>query len=243
MSAERPVLRVGMDTRSPPWSFVPGLDYTREDSSKDPSLTEADLEKATGIDLDVSQAIGQRLGLRIKIVPVAWFNLEKALLDERIDAIVNAWTPGRLTSPAIVATDPYYEWGLLVAVRARDRRINSYADLGGMTVGHFRSQVVERTLRSVGAAQLKAYDVQEALFTDLKNAVVDAVLYDSPYVRWRVANDPAFRTVGEPLNRLGYHVGIRKADTALLGQVGAAVKDIVASGESERIRRKWEGPK
>jgi len=49
--------------------------------------------------------------------------------------------------------------------------------------------------------------------------------------------------VGEPLNRLGYHVGIRKADTALLGQVGAAVKDIVASGESERIRRKWEGPK
>ena len=231
-----------MDTRSPPWSFVPGLDYAREDVAKDPSLTEADLERATGIDVDVSHAIGQRLGMRIKIVPVAWFNLEKALADERIDAIVNAWTPGRLTSPAVAATDEYYEWGLLVAVRARDPRINSYADLAGMTVGHFRSQVVERTLRSVGA-QLKAYDVQEALFTDLKNSVVDAVLYDSPYVRWRVANDTSFRTVGEPLNRLGYHVGIRKADTALLGQVRVAVKDLVASGESERIRRKWEGPR
>ena len=79
------------------------------------------------------------------------------------------------------------------------------------------------------------------LFADLKNAVVDAVVYDSPYVYWRVANDSALRAVGEPLNKLGYHIGIRKADTALLGRMRVAVKDFVASGERERIRRKWEG--
>ena len=230
-----------MDTRVPPWSFVPGLDYSREDLNKDPSLTEADLARAAGIDVDASVAIGEHLGMRIRIVPVAWFDLEKALLDRRIDAIINAWTPARSTPPAIAATDNYYEWGLLVAVRASDRRINSYPDLAGMTVGQFRSEVGERTLRSLGATKLKIYEVQEVLFTDLKNAVVDAAVYDSPYVYWRVANDPTFRVVGEPLNKLGYHIGIRKADTALLGRMRVAVKDFVASGERERIRRKWEG--
>ena len=240
-TAEGPVLRVGMDTRLPPWSFVPGLDYSREDLAKDPSLTEDELGRVTGIDVDASLAIGERLGMRIRIVPVAWFDLEKALLDHRIDAIINAWTPRRLTSPAIAATDHYYDWGLLVAVRASDHRIQSYTDLAGMTVGHFQSQVVERTLRSLGAAKLKAYDVQEAIFADLKKGVVDAAVYDSPYVHWRVANDPTFRVVGEPLNKLGYHIGIRKADTALLARTRAAVAQFVASGERDRIRRKWEG--
>ena len=119
----------------------------------------------------------------------------------------------------------------------------SYADLAGKSVGHFRSEVGERTVRSIGATKLKAYDVQEAIFADLKNSVVDAVVYDSPYVYWRVANDSALRAVGEPLNRLGYHVGIRKTDAALLKRTSVAVKEFVASGERERIRQKWEGPK
>ena len=78
---------MGMDTRSPPWSFVPGLDYSREDQSKDPQLREAQLRKLTGIDVDVATALGQRMGMTVRIVPIAWFDLEQALLSKRIDAI------------------------------------------------------------------------------------------------------------------------------------------------------------
>ncbi len=217
------VFRVGMDTRSPPWSFVPGLDYSKEDPEKDPQVSEAQLRKVTGIDVDVAQAIGQRLGMTVRIVPIAWFDLENALVSKRIDAIVNAWTPGRLTPPSIVASDPYYEWGLLLAVRSDDASLKSYADLSHATVGHFKSQVVERTLRSIGAARLQSYEQQEALFSDLASKKIDAILYDSPYVRWRVSREKAFRTVGEPLNKLGYHVGLRREDAALLARVQTAI--------------------
>jgi polar amino acid transport system substrate-binding protein len=234
------VLRVGMDTRSPPWSFVPGLDYSQEDPEKDPRVSEAQLRKVTGIDVDSAQALGRHLGLAVRVVPVAWFDLENALLSKRIDAILNAWTPGRLTPATIAASEPYYEWGLLLATRADDPTIKSYSDLSHATVGHFRSQVVERTLRSIRARRLQVYDVQEALFADLAARKIDAILYDSPYVRWRASRDTAFRTVGEPLNRLGYHVGLRREDAALLTRVQAAIRQMAESGEKERIREKWE---
>jgi hypothetical protein len=45
---------------------------------------------------------------------------------------------------------------------------------------------------------------------------------------------------GEPLNKLGYNVAVRREDRELFGRVQAAVRDIVASGESQRIQQKWE---
>jgi polar amino acid transport system substrate-binding protein len=239
-AAAEDAFRVGMDTRSPPWSYVPGLDYSAEDATKDPQVTEAQLKKATGIDVDVAQALARRLGRPLQIVPVAWFDLERALVDGRIDAIACAWTPSRQTPAEIVATEPYYEWGLLLAARADDASIQSERDLKKVTVGHFQSQVVERTLRSVGAASLRVYDKQETLFDELKAGKVGAILYDSPYVRWRVGRDKSFKTVGEPLNKLGYHVGLRRKDAELGVKVQAALREIVASGERDKIRKKWE---
>jgi hypothetical protein len=71
-----PALRVGMDTRAPPWSYVPGLDYAQEDPARDPVLTEAELQKVEGLDVDVARALGRRLGLPVKIVPVSWFDID-----------------------------------------------------------------------------------------------------------------------------------------------------------------------
>src|SRR5437867_12522539 len=79
--AEPALLRVGMDTRTPPWSFVPGLDYSKEDAKADPVLSEAQLKKLVGLDVDVASALARRLGAAgVKIVPVSWFGTEQGLL-------------------------------------------------------------------------------------------------------------------------------------------------------------------
>src|SRR5262249_30414857 len=101
---DKPALRVAMDTRSPPWSFVPGLDYSREDPSKDPAVTEAQLQKAVGIDVEVAKAIGRRLDMTVRIVPIAWFDIEKALVEKQVVADVNVWAPNRQTPATNAAT-------------------------------------------------------------------------------------------------------------------------------------------
>ena len=241
-AADLPALRVGMDTRTPPWSFIQGVDFSKEDFTATPSVTEAQLKKLVGLDVDVANALGRRLEVGLKIVPVSWFDLEKGLIAKRYDLIVNSWTPSRKTPASILASAPYFEWGLLIAVRADNNKVRTYKDLSGVTVGHYRDPAVELTLRSMGAGHLVPHDAPETLFEDLRKGTLAAIVFDSVYVRWRVANDPAFRAVGEPLNRLGYHVGVRKADADLYEKVQAALRSLLSSGEMGEIRRRWEGP-
>ncbi len=234
-------LRVGMDTRTAPWSYVPGVDYANDDLTKDPAPSEAQLKAVQGIDVDVANALARRLRVTLRIVPVAWFGQEQGLVEKRYDAIVGAWTPNPKTPAAIAASSPYYDWGLQIAVRADNRTVKSYADLAGARVGHYRDAAAERTVRSLAAGSLASFDSQEVMFDELKAGKLAAVLFDSPYVLWRVARDKELRAVGSPLNRLGYHVGVRREDKVLLDRLEAAVREIVAAGEVAKIQRKWEG--
>lgn len=137
-----------------------------------------------------------------------------------------------------MASEPYATWGLVVTVRA-DSKVGSYADLArAAVVGHYSDPAVERTLRSLGLAQTRSYDSEGTLFRDLKLGVLDAVVHDSTYARWRVKADPSLRIAGEPLNRMGYHVGVRRQDAELLAKVQAALKQI--GPQVEGLRATWE---
>jgi ABC-type amino acid transport substrate-binding protein len=241
-SQESGPLKVGLDPRSAPWAFVPGVDNRSVDFRADPSLTRADLDRVTGIDVDVSRALGRELGRRVVLVPVGYHRLEQALLAGEIDLVVNAWNPTRETPSAIRASEAYFTWGLLVAARRDDARLLSPRDLRGRRVGHFESRLVNQTLFSLGAGKLQAYQSEERLFADLKQGALDAVVYDSPAVRWRVRSDRSLKTVGEPLNKLGYHVAVRARDEDLFGRVQAAIQALGREGTLADVQRLWEQP-
>ena len=191
-------------------------------------------------------ALARRLGVKAVVVPVAWFDLEVGLLANRYDAILGSWTPSESTPADIAASEPYYDWGLLIAARANDPRIHGPADLAGLRVGHFDDPAVVRALTEMGAglgAHLVSVSGSDGteLFERLRAGGIDALVFDSPGVRWRVAHDRAFRVVGEPLNRLGYHVAVRRPDTELLSRMNGGIRGLLASEEMRAIRRKWEG--
>lgn len=239
-----PTLRVGMDPRLVPWVFVPGHDNMKDTYLKPPALTPQSLARVTGLEVDILRALERRLGVRCEIVQSRWLDLESDLLASRFDVILNAWTPTDGTPAAILATDPYYDWGLLVVTRSEEASIRTLQDLSGRRLGHFADPSVVRAVRamseSLGARLVPVNEGAEEMFLRLAQGDVDAIVFDSVAVRWRVARDRAFRVVGEPLNALGYHAGVRASDVALWQRLQAAVRDYVASPESREIRRRWE---
>jgi polar amino acid transport system substrate-binding protein len=240
MAAESEVLRVGTFIGSPPWAFIPGAGPLGVEAPAAPLASEAQVKRTVGLDLDVARALGRRMGRPVTIVAANWTTIEKELLEKRFDIIVSAWTPSRKMPETVVASAPYYDWVLIMVVKADDTQFHSYADLAGAKVGHFNDPAVERTLRSLGAAELVPFASEDLLFQGLRAGKVPVVVMDSPYVRWRLGREGGLRAVGEPLNKLGYHVGVRKADALLLQKVEAAVKDFVGSAESAEIRKRWE---
>jgi polar amino acid transport system substrate-binding protein len=244
MSEAQAAFRVCMDTGLPPWSFIPTrLPKFEEDPSLSKRLapaTAAEIKTAQGLDVDVAQAVGRRLGAPLLVVPVSWYGLEKTLAAGECDAIVHAWTPSRRTPPGIAASEPYLQWGLQVAVRQDETRFARYTDVAGHAVGHIDDPALELTLRALAGAKLVSYSLNRELFYALQSRKIDAVAHDSTYIAWRIGRGEPLKAVGEPLNKLGYHVAVSKAkgDSA---RVLAAVKDLAASPEMEGIRKKWQG--
>ena len=235
-------LRVGISSDNPPWSFVPErVPALLAVASPMPAVTPAQFKTLTGLDVDIANALGRQMGTAVRFVPANWGSIEKELVDNSFDAILSSWTPSRHTPAAVVASDPYLSWGLVICVRSGDAHVKSYADLAqAKLVGHYSDPAVEQTLRSMGAIRMKSYDNEAILFRDLKSGAIDVLVHDSTYVRWRTNLDPGFSVVGEPLNKLGYHVGLRKEDKPLLDRVQAAIHALVASPEMARIRAKWD---
>lgn len=235
------VLRVGIDTRTPPWAFVPGLDFSKEDQFAAPKVTDAQLAMAQGFEVELAQTLARRLGMKTTLVPASWYRLEQGLKSAQFDVILSSWTPNPKTPPDVAASIPYCDWGLVLTVRAGETGIHSPADLEGRRVGHIRDPAVSTALREMGGGKFVQKEDAGKLFAELKAGVLDAVLFDSFYARWKISQDPAFRIVGEPLNRLGYHVGVLKSDAALLERVDAAIRGLLASGELAAMRQRWEG--
>lgn len=237
------VLRFAMDTRGVPGSWVPGLEDRREDTRLPPQITREQLARVQGLEVDMLRAIAKRMGARAEIVPCSWFDLEKWLLEKRVDLILGSWTPNPKTPEGIAASHQYYEWGLMAAVRA-DSPVMQLADLEGRVVGHIPDPSIALALGAMRTS-LRARFVErrdgDLLFDEVASGKLDALLFDSMYVRWRARRDPGLRVIGEPLNRLGYHVGVRRVDDALLNRVNSAIRELEAAGELEAIRTRWEG--
>jgi len=237
-------VRVGLDPRAAPWVFVPGYDYGRETFLDPPRLSSRQLGRVAGLEVDILKALERRMRGRFELVQTRWVDLEPGLLDSRYDIILNAWTPSPSTPDTILATDAYYAWGLLVAIRADETSIRSLPDLSGRRLGHVSDPTVLVAVRamsdSVGAQRVVIDQGGDEMFRRLGRRELDAVIFDSAYVRWRVARDRAFRILGEPLNQLGYHAGVRTTDRALWERLQAAIRDFVGSDEALAIRKRWE---
>jgi polar amino acid transport system substrate-binding protein len=235
--------RVCMDTALPPWSFIPArlprFDEDPATAKRLPPASAAEVKTAQGLDVDVAQALAKRLGQDLQIVHTSWYEIEKALLAGSCDAIVNAWTPSRRTPASIAASEPYFVWGLQVAVRKDETRFKTYQDLAGRAVGHIDDPALELTLRALAGARLQPFALNRELFYALQAGKVDAVAHDSTYIAWRIGRGEPFRTLGPPLNKLGYHVAVAKAGGETATRVLAAVKNLMGDAEMGAIRTKW----
>ncbi len=240
--AHAEVVRFGMDTRTVPWVFIPGLDYADEDMQAPPQVGEAQIAKAQGYEIELLRLLAKQLDVEARIVPAAWFALERDLLAKRFDVILSSWTPSMTTPDTILASVPYLDWGLVLVVRADDLRVRRFADLEGLRVGHLRDPAVLSALRAMGSGQFQSFEDGDRAMAGLKAGAYDAIIYDSFYVRWRLSRDASFRIVGEPLNRLGYHAGVRREDASLLRRLDAAIRALQESGELRTLREAWEGP-
>lgn len=223
---ERGSLIVGVEGTYPPYNFV------------DPRTGQLD-----GFDIDVSNLIADKLGVKVQFVKTEWSAILAGLSSGKFDVIVNqvGITPERQKtfdfSVPYVASSPQ-----LILRKNDDSDYKSFADLKGKKLGVSQGSNYEALAKAQEGVDVKSYPGAPEYLSDLVNRRLDAALNDQLMTAYLVktSNIPikGGAIVGEPrFNGIPF----RKGNPGFEAALNKALEESFADGEFAKISNKWFG--
>ena len=218
-------LVVGFDKAYPPYGF------------------EGDDGEYTGFDLDLAQAVADKLGWEVQLEAIDWDAKDTLLNSGAITCIWNGFTmEGR--EDDYTFSDPYMLNAQVVVVRA-DSGIESFEDLAGKTVITQVDSAAEEVLNGDMAdltttfASLETIGDYNTAFMQLESGAVDAVACDLSIAQYQMAGKDTYKQLDEQLSTEHYAVGFKKGDTALAEKVTETLKEMDEDGFVKELCDKY----
>lgn len=196
-----------------------------------------------GFDIDLINAIAAEAELALRIQTMEFDGLVAGIQSGRYDVGIAGITITSARREHIDFSDPYYDAGLILAVRTDNQNLRSEDDLADATVGTRAGTTSERYLKTHHPdATIVAFPGIVEAYMDLEAGRVDAVLYDVPNVHYYVSGDKAtdLKIAGDVLQGEQYGIAFPKG-SPLRERVNAALHTLKANGTYDRIYAKWFG--
>lgn len=181
-----------------------------------------------GFEVDVAQALCQRMGVQCAPVMLDFDGLIPALQSRKIDAILASMSITAARQQVIAFSSPYYYSPARMVMRSNAKVDVSAEGLKGRRIGVERGTIHERFLaEQFKGSQVLRYATQDQVFLDLKSGRLDATLVDAVIAQFGFLNHVdgrGFGFVGPDFGReeqyygKGIGVGLRKADADTLGR-------------------------
>lgn len=212
-----------------------------------PPLTFKQDGKLTGMEIDLAEAVGKHLKVKIKLVTLPLGELIPALNDNKIDVIMSGLSITEERSRKVLFTDPYMEIGQMGIIRIDDlvewsqpRTLLSTNKRIGVKKGTTGEQFVDGDLPR---AHVVRFDSIEAGTDALSNKQIDIFIHDAPTI-WRLTANYATEKAGlmglyRPLTDEFLAWAVRRQDGDLASALNQALASIQADGRLNTIKGKW----
>lgn len=219
--------------------FVLGLDAT----FKPMGYTDENNE-IVGFDIDLAEAVCEKLGVELVKEPINWDTKEQDLSVGKIDCIWNGLSVSPSREESFNLSEPYMK-NAMVFVVPESSDINSVDDLAGKKVIVQNGSTAQDTL---AASQLAANMEISSIATNVEALqqmdinLVDAVFMDEVVAQYEIQNSgKAYRILDEGLSEEEYAIAFRKEDQALRDEVQKILSELKADGTVGEISTKWFG--
>jgi glutamine transport system substrate-binding protein len=198
-----------------------------------------------GFDVDLFNAICAEIGCTATYENMTFDGLLQAVLSKKYDLSISSWTITDERKKQVNFSDPYLTTGLAVAVRGDEKVIQGPDTITktsriGVQLGTTGEEEGKKICQKVGCT-VKSYDDITLALADLAANRADAVINDGPVTADYIISNPTakLRMVGKLLTNEDYGILLRKEDTALQGNINAALKKIKDSGKLTELMKKW----
>ena len=227
------------DKRDETKTLVVGLDDTFA-----PMGFRDDNGELVGFDIDLANAVAEKIGYEVSFQPIDWAMKETELNSGNIDCIWNGYSITEERKTKVSFSTPYLDNAQLIITLA-DSEIASKADLAGKTVA---VQKESSALEAVTAddiyaslSQVVEFDTNIDCFMELDAQRCDAIVCDEVLARYIIKQrgEEKYNILTDDFGKEEYGIGFRLTDTDLVNSVNQALEDLKADGTYSEIYSKW----
>lgn len=193
-----------------------------------------------GFDIDLMEAIGEKLGYEIVWHNMSFDGLLPALQMKKIDAVIAGMGQTPKRQKAVTFSMPYLfiEGGHYVLV-AENSPLTKKEELKGKQVGVQIGTVQEEFTINVGGIP-KLYDSWTGALMDLKNGKVDAVIIADISAEEYLKNLDGIKKIDIIFDtKPGASVAFRKGNTEMAEKFNKALLELDAEGKYLEILKKY----
>lgn len=197
-----------------------------------------------GIDIEVAQAIADKLGLELQVDDMDFDAALLAAQTGKSDMVMAGVTVTPERQNAMDFSDSYAN-GIQVVIVPEDSDIASIDDMQGKMIGVQRgttgdlycSDTVENG--GFGAENVTPYDNGLTAVQALMNGQVDCVVIDNAPAQEFVAANPGLKILDTEYANEEYAIGVAKGNTQLLDAINGALAELEADGTLQSIVDKY----
>jgi ABC-type amino acid transport substrate-binding protein len=202
-----------------------------------------DAGNIVGFDADLMAAIAEAAGFDYEWVNTRWDGIFVALASGEFDAVMSAATITAERAETVDFSDPYFNAGQSITVRADNTDIMGPDDLAGKKASAQLGTTGDIWLTEETQAEVVRYDENTQAFLALSTGDVDAAVADSPTAAEIVRANPEMnlKILPDVYTDEFYGIAVSKERPEVLAAINEGLAAVQASGEYDEIYDKWFG--
>ena len=198
--------------------------------------------KVEGFDVDLGQAVADKLGVKPKFIEAISDNRIPFLQDGTADLILSTMTINEERVGQIEFSDPYFIAKGRILTKKDNSEITGVDSLAGKNVCTALGSTYEATLKKRAPdAELKLVDSYSECLESLQNGSVDAISTDDVILTGMIIQDDSLKLVGDELSQEPYGAGIKKGNADLKEFVDGVFSEFKEDGRYDKTYEKWVG--
>ena len=211
-------LRVAMDPSFPPFES-----------------TDAD-GQLVGFDVDLARELGQRLGVPVTFLPIAFDGLADAVMAGKADVVISAFPLDERLSEDVRYSQPYFEGGLVMVTRT-DSTIDSPEQLTSARVAVEWGSQGDAWARAQGLTAIQRTETPDEALAAVLSGEADAALVDA--VTAALYPQPGLHIHSPPLVPDPYVIVLPKQAPKLADAVDQALIAILTDGTWDALAARY----
>ena len=219
------VLKVAIQTDSAPYGFV-GTDL-----------------KPIGLDIDMANYIGKKLGVAVELVPVVSASRIPALQTKKADLVIATLGKNPDREKVIDFSSSYAPFFQGV-FGPKSLTVKSFADLAGKTVGVTRGAMEDQELGKLAppSTDTKRFEDNNATIAAFAAGQVQLVALGVSVASNMMTKNPQLSSEYKLLIKESPNfIGISKGEDKLKAKVNEILAEAKRSGELDALSKKWLG--